>query len=223
MTMTTFLLLRHAHSTANNEGVLAGQLEGIGLSKDGLAQVRKLTYSFENLKINRIISSPMQRCLETVEGIARLQKKRVLIDERLIEMNYGLWSGEKLKKLSKLREWKVIQAKPSTFRFPQGESFKELEKRIESLLRDLSRKYPKETILLITHGDVIKIAASLTVGSGLDNFQKFAVDPCSLTTLSWGSKSRILLSFNQKIVDIKSNKKKRRRAGSTLGGSTEVA
>jgi probable phosphomutase (TIGR03848 family) len=221
--VTTFLLLRHAHSVANKAGILAGQLEGIGLSKDGIAQVNKLTSSFENLKIDRIISSPMQRCLETVEGIARSKRKRVSIDERLIEMNYGSWSGKKLSKLSRMKEWKVIQTKPSAFRFPQGESFKELEERIESLLKDLSRKYPKETILIITHGDIVKIAASLTVGSGLDNFQKFAVDPCSLTTLSWGSKARMLLTFNQKIVSIKSSKKKKRRDGNTLGGSKDVA
>jgi probable phosphomutase (TIGR03848 family) len=221
--MTTFLLLRHAHSVANKAGILAGQLEGIGLSKDGIAQVNKLTSSFENLKIDRIISSPMQRCLETVEGIARSKRKRISIDERLIEMNYGSWSGKKLSKLSRMKEWKVIQTKPSAFRFPQGESFKELEERIESLLKDLSRKYPKETILIITHGDIVKIAASLTVGSGLNNFQKFAVDPCSLTTLSWGSKARMLLTFNQKIVSINSSKKKKRRDGNTLGGSKDVA
>ena len=221
--MTTFLLLRHAHSVANKAGILAGQLEGIGLSKDGIAQVNKLTSSFENLKIDRIISSPMQRCLETVEGIARSKRKRISIDKRLIEMNYGSWSGKKLSKLSRMKEWKVIQTKPSAFRFPQGESFKELEERIESLLKDLTRKYPKETILIITHGDIVKIAASLTVGSGLNNFQKFAVDPCSLTTLSWGSKARMLLTFNQKIVSIKSSKKKKRRDGNTLGGSKDVA
>jgi probable phosphoglycerate mutase len=221
--MTTFLLLRHAHSVANKAGILAGQLEGIGLSKDGIAQVNKLTSSFENLKIDRIISSPMQRCLETVEGIARSKRKRISIDERLIEMNYGSWSGKKLSKLSRMKEWKVIQTKPSAFRFPQGESFKVLEERIESLLKDLSRKYPKETILIITHGDIVKIAASLTVGSGLNNFQKFAVDPCSLTTLSWGSKARMLLTFNQKIVSINSSKKKKRRDGNTLGGSKDVA
>jgi len=221
--MTTFLLLRHAHSVANKAGILAGQLEGIGLSKDGIAQVNKLTSSFENLKIDRIISSPMQRCLETVEGIARSKRKRISIDKRLIEMNYGSWSGKKLSKLSRMKEWKVIQTKPSAFRFPQGESFKELEERIESLLKDLTRKYPKETILIITHGDIVKIAASLTVGSGLNNFQKFAVDPCSLTTLSWGSKARMLLTFNQKIVSINSSKKKKRRDGNTLGGSKDVA
>jgi probable phosphoglycerate mutase len=165
----------------------------------------------------------MQRCLETVEGIARSKRKRISIDERLIEMNYGSWSGKKLSKLSRMKEWKVIQTKPSAFRFPQGESFKELEERIESLLKDLSRKYPKETILIITHGDIVKIAASLSVGSGLNNFQKFAVDPCSLTTLSWGSKARMLLTFNQKIVSIKSSKKKKRRDGNTLGGSKDVA
>ncbi|MEY2944873.1 MAG: hypothetical protein RL433_555 [Actinomycetota bacterium] len=221
--MTTFLLLRHAHSKANSAGILAGQLEGIGLSKDGFAQVDKLSSALKDLKIDRIISSPMQRCLETVEALAKSKKKRVSIDKRLIEMNYGSWSGEKLSKLSRMKDWKVIQSKPSTFRFPKGESFKELETRIESLLKQLSRKYPKETILLITHGDIVKIAASLTVGSGLDNFQKFAVDPCSLTTISWSAKSRTLISFNQKIVSIKGKKRKPRRSGNTLGGSKDVA
>ena len=221
--MTTFLLLRHAHSKANSAGILAGQLEGIGLSKDGFAQVDKLSSALKDLKIDRIISSPMQRCLETVEALAKSKKKRVSIDKRLIEMNYGSWSGEELSKLSRMRDWKVIQSKPSTFRFPKGESFKELETRIESLLKQLSRKYPKETILLITHGDIVKIAASLTVGSGLDNFQKFAVDPCSLTTISWSAKSRTLISFNQKIVSIKGKKRKTRRSGNTLGGSKDVA
>ena len=117
--MTTFLLLRHAHSKANSAGILAGQLEGIGLSKDGFAQVDKLSSALKDLKINRIISSPMQRCLETVENLAKSKMKRVSIDKRLIEMNYGSWSGEKLSKLSRMKDWKVIQSKPSTFRFPR--------------------------------------------------------------------------------------------------------
>ncbi len=122
--MTTFLLLRHAHSKANSAGILAGQLEGIGLSKDGFAQVDKLSSALKDLKIDRIISSPMQRCLETVEALAKSKKKRLFFDKRLIEMNYGSWSGEKLSKLSRTKDWKVIQSKPSTFRFPKGEALK---------------------------------------------------------------------------------------------------
>jgi probable phosphoglycerate mutase len=221
--MTTFLLLRHAHSEANSAGILAGQLEGIALSKDGKAQVNKLISAIQGIKIDRIISSPMQRCLETVERLAKSRKKRVFIDKRLIEMNYGAFSGEKLSRLARTKDWKVIQRKPSTYRFPQGESFKELEKRIESLLRELSRKYPKQTILLVTHGDIVRIAANLTVGSGLDNFQKFAIDPCSLTMLSWSSNDRLLVSFNQRIVSIQKGKRKFRKPGNTIGGSKDVA
>ena len=206
--MTTFLLLRHAHSTANDSELLAGRMEGVDLSKTGRQQVRSLVSAFNNQSFDRIISSPLPRCLETIEGIASDRRKRVHLDERFVEMDYGLWSGRKLKELAKEKSWKEIQTKPLAFTFPKGESFAHAASRVERGLKFLARKYPNETIIIVSHGDIIKLALQITNGGPLDNFQSFVVDTCSLSEIIWTTRSRTIVRTNSRIVK-KSNLKPR--------------
>ena len=222
--MTTFLLLRHAHSTANNAGVLAGRINGVKLSTIGKKQARDLGKALNDLKIDRIISSPLTRCTETIEATARHRRKRVLIDERFTEMDYGSWNGRKLKDLAQEKSWKKIQSKPSSFTFPKGESFAEAATRIERGLKSLMRKYPQETVLIVTHGDIIKMALQLSHGGSLDSFQRFVVDTCSLSEIHWTAQSRTVVRSNSRlvkarVVQMAKNKMKQRKI---LGGGAGV-
>lgn len=222
--MTTFLLLRHAHSTANDAGVLAGRLDGVRLSTIGKKQSQTLVNALKELRIDRIISSPLPRCIETVEVAARYRHKRIHIDERFIEMDYGLWSGRKLRELVKEKSWKKIQSKPSSFTFPKGESFSSAASRIEKGLKSLMRKYPEESILIITHGDIIKMALQLSHGGPLDNFQHFVVDTCSLSEIHWTPQSRAIVRTNTRlakvnVLQVAKNKMKQRKV---LGGGAGV-
>lgn len=221
--MTTFLLLRHAHSTANEDGILAGRMEGISLSSIGLQQSLSLPDALLDFKIDRIESSPLQRCIETIAALAKQNRKRIHISEAFAEMDYGAWSGRKLKDLSRTREWKMIRRKPSAFTFPEGESFLAAAKRVERALRDLMKRYPNQTILIVTHGDIIKLATQLTHGGNLDNFQRFIVDTCSITELQWERNSRSIIRSNMRIVSSKQSrtrhKLKNRRI---LGGGSGV-
>ena len=98
--MTTFIVLRHAQSTANERGILAGQLPGVHLTATGVSEAETVRSALSGRKIDRIFTSPLERCLETVEPLAANRKLKVVTDNRLIEMNYGKWSGKKLKLLS---------------------------------------------------------------------------------------------------------------------------
>lgn len=207
--MTTFLLLRHAHSVANDQGVLAGRVDGVVLSKVGESQAKKLPKALEDWKINRFFSSPLDRCIMTVKPILADRSKKVFLDKEFIEMDYGLWSGKKLSRLRREKGWKRIQREPMSFTFPEGEAFSSAAHRIERRLRKLSNLYPKETILIVTHGDIIKLATQLTLDGDLNKFQRLVVDTCSLTVLEWNRTSRSLVSFNQRLI--KSSKKQSRR------------
>lgn len=222
--MTIFLLLRHAHSTANEDGILAGRSEGIHLSTKGIQQSKRLPKALQEIAINRFLSSPLTRCLETIQPTLTQRHKRLVINDSFIEMDYGTWSGEKLKHLRKEKGWKQIQRNPLTFTFPQGESFATTANRIERELKKLSNSFPKETILIVTHGDIIKLATQITLGGDLNNFQRLIVDTCSLTVLEWQKNERSLLHFNQNLVKIRKTKKQRPRIGSrrVLGGGAGV-
>jgi probable phosphoglycerate mutase len=111
-----------------------------------------------------------------------------------------------------------------TFTFPQGESFARTATRIERGLQNLSRLYPKETILIVTHGDIIKLATQITLGGDLNKFQRLIVDTCSLTVLDWKKNERSLLHFNQKLVKIRRSgtQKSGMRSRRVLGGGSGV-
>lgn len=207
--MTTFLLLRHAHSEANHKGILAGRISGIELSETGTLQSSQLVEAFSSYRIDRIICSPLERCKDTIAKTAAVRKRRIFTNAAFIEMNYGSWSGRSLKDLTKEKDWKKIQKSPSTFTFPKGESFSSAARRVERELGKLARQYPNESILIVTHGDVIKMALQISNGGTLDNFQKFVVDTCSLSEIEWNKGSRLVVRSNVRITKVKNPQRKR--------------
>ena len=225
--MTTFLLLRHAHSTANGAGVLAGRTSGILLSDLGRKQSRALNRTLSDIDPRYIFSSPLERCLQTVEPLARRMNKKVRALDGLIEMDYGLWTGKKLRHLAREPLWKKIQKEPTSVIFPEGESFTQAWRRIEKTLRDLQSKYPKSTLLLCTHGDITKMAIAMTVGIPLNDFQRIVVDPASLSVIHWEGRERTLIESNRKLARIEVSKVGRKRRKSLInrrvvGGGSDV-
>lgn len=194
--MTIFVLLRHAQSVANEQGVLAGRQTGVALSKNGRSQAKQIAKHYSDNSFDRILSSPLERCLETVDGLAHIVGKRVVVDEAFIEMNYGAWSGKPLKELSKKREWKQIQKYPSSFKFPKGESFLGAQRRVTKRLNELCTQYPNKVILIVSHGDIIKIAIQSALNGSLDDFQRIIVDPGSMSVIDWNVKGRSVLHIN---------------------------
>lgn len=222
--MTTFLLLRHAHSEANERGILAGRISGIELSETGKLQSSQIAAALGNYRIDRIICSPLQRCKDTIAKTAALRKKRIFTNVAFIEMNYGSWSGRPLKDLAKEKDWKKVQKSPSTFTFPQGESFLSAAKRIERELGRLAQQHPKECILIVTHGDVIKMTLQITHGGALDKFQRFVVDTCSLSEVEWSRGSRFVVRSNVRITKAKNPQRQRGlvKNRKVLGGGSGV-
>jgi len=194
--MTTFIFLRHAVSTANEAGLLAGRIPGIELSTKGEKQAKLLVHILNSLQIDKVLVSPQERCLQTIKPWLTQAHRRAVKEGAFQEMDYGIWSGGKLKELSEKKEWKQIQKAPSSFKFPNGESFLTAQRRVQRELNSLSEKYPKSNILIVSHGDIIKMAVALTLDLEIDKFQTIIVDPASITTVVWQGNQRFLVSLN---------------------------
>lgn len=191
---STIYLLRHGHSTANAKAILAGRDASVSLSQRGVEQARSVAKELESKKITTIFSSPMPRCLETVQPFASKSKLKIVKIDGLLEMEYGDWSGKKLLTLSRKKLWSEIQARPSLVRFPNGESFTEMQGRALESIKEIA--IPGKEILVCSHGDVIKAIVAGLLGLHLDNFQRLTIDPASITVISLSANSAQIRTMN---------------------------
>ena len=196
--MPIIYLLRHAQSVANTKGILAGQDDSVELSKAGFKQAESLISYLSAIKFSKVYSSPLTRCIQTIAPFMEKNSKLDFqVDNRVIEMNYGKWSGRKLAVLSKDPKWKNVQNNPAGFTFPQGESFKSMRKRVDLALADLKTK--KGPILVVTHGDIIKMAITSSLGLPINRFQSFVVEPASLSIINLEKSGTTILQSNLKV------------------------
>ena len=196
--MPIIYLLRHAQSSANSKGILAGQDNSVELSKKGAKEANEIVGYLESLKIAKVYCSPLTRCLQTVTPfMTKNPKIDFEVEPRLIEMNYGKWSGRKLSSLARDSRWKKVIIKPSTFTFPEGESFRQMRTRVDRLLADLASH--NGSILLVTHGDIIKMILASTLNLPIDRFQAFVAEPASISTIRVEKKIKTVLQTNHRV------------------------
>jgi len=137
------MLIRHGQNDMVGEK-LAGRLPGVHLNEVGQAQARRVAAELAHLQLKAVYSSPLERARETADPIARVHGLAVEIIPELIEIDFGDWQGKRLKRLKKGRLWKMVQSSPGSFRFPDGESFKEAQIRVAHSLTALSEKHEKD-------------------------------------------------------------------------------
>jgi probable phosphomutase (TIGR03848 family) len=231
--MPTLILARHGRTTANATGVLAGRSRGVRLDEEGLAQSRAAGERTAGLPLAAIVTSPLERCRDTVREILRLQpgSPTVSSDRRLLECDYGSWTGRDLKTLAKDPLWATVQAHPSGATFPDGESMAQMTARSVAAVREWDARIeaehgPDAVWLAVTHGDVIKAVLADALGMHLDLFQRIAVDPASLSVVRYTPMRPFVLTVNSVAGDMsglrpparKRGRRSRRDSGAAVGG-----
>jgi probable phosphoglycerate mutase len=198
--MPQIYLLRHAESEANARGILAGRDYSVNLTAKGFKDSRKIKSKLAKIDFTRVYSSPITRCVQTVTPYLDSNPRiDVTLTESLIEMDYGAWSGKKLSSLSKKKEWSLIQNRPAEFTFPNGEGFQEMRKRVKSFLNSMIDA--DGPILIVSHGDIINMALTITLDLPLNKFQNFVVAPASISIIDYSQRSKSVISTNQRITD----------------------
>lgn len=182
---TLVLLVRHGR-TATTGKVLPGRAKGLHLADVGTQQAERAAERLAELeRVDALYTSPLERARETAAPIGKALGIRPKVDRGLLEADFGEWTGAELKTLMKLPEWSTVQRAPSTFRFPGGESFAEMQHRIVGALDRLRAAHPGGTIVCVSHADPIKAAVAHALGTHLDLFQRIVVSTCSISALAW--------------------------------------
>jgi probable phosphomutase (TIGR03848 family) len=185
--VTTVVLVRHGLTRLTGP-VLAGWTPGVHLDERGEAQAAAVAARLRPLPLDALVSSPLERCLDTIGAIGAGRDLPVQVEERLGECRYGDWTGRPLAELAKEPLWKVVQQHPSAAVFPgpEGEPLRETQARAVAAVRDWNARLGEDaTWLACSHGDVIKAIVADAMGLHLDQFQRITIDPCSVTVIRY--------------------------------------
>ena len=193
---TLVLLVRHGQTPTTGK-ILPGRAAGLHLAESGNSQAHRVAERIAQLpRVDAIYASPLERARETAAPIARALKQRVKIDQGLLECDFGEWTGAELGKLMKKPEWSTVQKAPSTFRFPGGESFTEMQTRMVTALDRIRAAHPGGTVVCVSHADPIKAAVAHAMGTHLDLFQRIVIGTCSVSAIAYSPHGPIVLTVN---------------------------
>jgi probable phosphoglycerate mutase len=194
-TPTVVLLVRHAR-TATTGKRLPGRAAGLVLSPAGRREAEAVAGRLAGVKVAAVYSSPLERARETAAAIARPRRLAVRIARDLVDLDVGRWAGLTLRAARKRPEWAAIQRHPSGFRFPDGESFTDMQARVVAALGRLVARHPGETVVAVSHADPIKAALAHALGIPLDLFQRLVVATASVSAVAYGPTAPTVLTAN---------------------------
>lgn len=185
--MTQILLVRHAVNDFVKTGRLAGWTPEVHLNDEGKAQAEALGKRLADAPIHQIYASPLERTMETAEAIRQHHPQlEIQIAEQLGEVRYGDWEGKSIAALQSRKMWHVVQEYPSRAYFPNGETMRGVQQRAVNGVEEIAAKHPRETVVIVSHADLIKMVLAHFLGMHLDNFQRIVVSPASINTIMLG-------------------------------------
>lgn len=182
---TRLLLLRHAETAAPDQ--FHGAESDIGLGPRGFAQAAACAPAIAREHPVAIYSSAMLRARQTAEAIAGRCGLVAVPVPTLHERRMGSLSGQPMSQgweayTDAMSAWKAGDLHAS---HAGGESFAELQARVLPALTDLVRRHAGETIVVVAHGVVIRVALACWLDGGPAEFDRFGIDFVAVNALNW--------------------------------------
>lgn len=193
--MTRLLLVRHGHTDEAGKR-LTGRQPGVHLNASGREQAERLVTRLEGIRVDAIVSSPLERCRETAAPLAKAIGRAMRVRRSWIEVDYGEWSGRSISQLRRTALWRRVMSTPSNVRFPGGESLLEVQARAVDAAFELAAGHARGTIVVVSHGDVIRLLVAYLAGMHADHLQRLSIDPASISAVSLSDGFPRLLTVN---------------------------
>ena len=196
------LLVRHG-LTPTTGIKLPGRAPGLHLSDAGRRQAEAAAERIGKVaKIAAVYCSPITRARETAQPIGRAVKRALRIERDLADLDIGEWTGMSLKQAARRPEWETVQRNPSSFRFPGGESFPEMQTRMTSALGRIVARHPGQIVVAVSHADPIKAAVAQALGTPLDLFQRIMIATASISAVAYRRGGPAVLTVNSMSGDL---------------------
>lgn len=170
----TFYVARHGQTEWNVENKVCS-ITDIALTEKGIAQAEELASQAKKKNIEIIISSPMKRAITTSQIVSEKCHIPMLIDNRLVEQNYGIYEG-----VDRSDELFLANKRNFAYRYPNGESMMQVAVRVYTFLDEIKKKYVGKNILIISHGGICRVIKTYFSDMTNEEFFHYTLQNCKL-------------------------------------------
>jgi probable phosphoglycerate mutase len=195
--MTVFHLLRHGEHGLLGR-VLAGRMPGVGLTERGRAEIAAVAEHLAGEPIAAIYSSPLQRTRESAEIVAARLQLPIEFRDDVIELDFGEWTGSTFDSIRADPRWEAWRTQRSIAAIPGGESMRQVQRRAVDALLDINQRHPHQTVVVVSHGDVIRSALLFALGMPLDSYNSIEISQGGVSTLRIDAGGIRVLGLNER-------------------------
>jgi isoleucyl-tRNA synthetase len=158
-------LIRHGEAEKNIARILSSypEKEDNPLTKKGKEQIKAAAEELKDKKIDIIISSPLQRAQESAEIIAKEIGVKIIVDEKIRELDYGQLDGSSWDELFKVYSNGLNPGREDKHGI-EGEE--DIYDRVASFIEEINSKYQGKNIAIISHGDLLRVLRGYLLNNG---------------------------------------------------------
>ncbi|WP_158302103.1 histidine phosphatase family protein [Paenibacillus mesophilus] len=167
-------VVRHGQTEWNYENRVCG-VSDVQLTDKGEEQANELSKIIKGKQIDFILTSPLSRAIKTAEILSRDTSKNLVVDNRLIERDYGAFEGANRDNTNFLEAKRHFSSKLSG-----GESILQVAQRVFNVLDEIKEKYKNHNVLIVTHGGVCRIINAYFTEQTNEEFYHFHIGNCEL-------------------------------------------
>ena len=181
--MMRIYLLRHALIDWNIEGRIPGISSRFHLNEEGVKQSKDVASRLSEVPFRRILTSPLERAMQTAEIVNIYHNLEIEVDNRLTDWDLGPWSGLTIQQIRKQYpdDYRIWQERPEDLALQGQELLATVADRLVSVLQGLVDQRDIECVLLVSHLDPLAALMCRLVGAPLSSIYSFRLQPAGFT------------------------------------------
>lgn len=182
-------LIHHGVTDWHRDGKLLGRRD-VPMNADGRAQAERIAGWLADMSIAEVISSPLQRALQTAELVGKRFDIELARDPRLTDVHLGQWEGKPAAEALASEAYQELLANPLSAAAPGGESFHEVKTRAAAAIEQALEDNPAGAgIAVITHARVIRVLLAHYMGAPPATVHRLRVHPGTVSVLGFSHES----------------------------------
>ncbi len=195
--MVKLIIARHAESEWNVLGKYQG-LKDPDLTDRGIKQAELLAHELRKENPDIVITSPLKRTYKTAEIIANHVGLEPVKEDRIIEIDHGIWSGMLVEEVKQKfpEQFDLWINEPHKVRFEEGESLEDVFNRVKNFLQELNTMYKGKTVVIVSHTVPIRCMYCFFLNIDLSKFWSFGCDNASYSVVYYDEGRYVINKLN---------------------------